>query len=46
VARFGTDVQRGRGIQQMIDAGVSVTKVAEILRTNVAVAASVCALAA
>ena len=29
-----TDAPRARGIQQMIDAGLSVTKVAEILRTN------------
>jgi hypothetical protein len=27
-----TDAQRARGIQQMIDAGLSVTKVAKILR--------------
>lgn len=40
-----TDAQRARGIQQMIDAGMSVTEVAKILRTNVAVAPSVCALA-
>jgi hypothetical protein len=34
-----TDIQRARGIQQMIDAGVSVTKVAKIHRTNAAAAA-------
>ena len=34
-----TDAQRARGIQQMIDAGLSVTKVAKIHRTNAAAAA-------
>ena len=29
-----TDAQRARGIQQMIDAGLSVSKVAKILRTK------------
>ena len=29
-----SDAQRARGIQQMIDAGLSVTKVAKILPTN------------
>jgi ParB family transcriptional regulator, chromosome partitioning protein len=29
-----TDAQRARGIQQMIDAGLTVTKVAKLLRTN------------
>ena len=29
-----TDAQRARGIQQMIDAGMSVTRVAKILRTR------------
>ena len=29
-----TDAQRARGIQQMIDAGLSVTKVAKSLPTN------------
>lgn len=29
-----TDAQRARGIQQMIDAGLSVTKVAKIHRTK------------
>jgi ParB family transcriptional regulator, chromosome partitioning protein len=29
-----TDAQRARGIQQLLDAGVSVTKVAKILRTK------------
>ena len=29
-----TDAQRARGIQQMIDAGLSVTKVAKIIRPN------------
>jgi hypothetical protein len=30
-----TDAQRARGIQQMLDAGVSVTKVAKIYRTTI-----------
>ena len=34
-----TDAQRARGIQQMLDAGVSATKVAKIHRTNAAAAA-------
>jgi ParB family transcriptional regulator, chromosome partitioning protein len=29
-----TDAQRARGIQQLLDAGVSVTKVTKILRTK------------
>jgi ParB family chromosome partitioning protein len=37
-----SNAQRARGIQQMIDAGLTAQKVAKILRTNVAVPASVC----